>query len=231
MTKSLPPLPPDATAEEIIAVGLAAAEGPVMLACSFSAEDVAVLHLARRLSPEVGVFALDTGRLPEETFRVAASVVGRLDVRIRWFFPDTAAMEELTRTGGVYSFYESVEERKLCCRVRKVEPLGRALAGLGGWVTGLRREQSVTREGLSPLEIDHAHGGIVKINPLASWNQEEVFDYLKTHNLPVHPLHGKGYPSIGCAPCTRAVRSGEHPRAGRWWWEDPEKKECGLHNA
>lgn len=229
MAENFPSLHAEATAEQIVQAGLSAANGPVALACSFSAEDVAALHLALQVSPEIGVFALDTGRLPEETFRVADAVARRLEVRIRWLFPLAEKLETLTGQQGVYSFYESVGARRECCRVRKVEPLKRALSGLGGWITGLRREQSVTREALAPLERDEAHGGIVKINPLAEWSWEAVLEYLEAHNLPLHSLHGKGYPSIGCAPCTRAVRPGEHPRAGRWWWEDPDKKECGLH--
>lgn len=220
---------PEADALAAIETGLLKAGGPVALASSFSAEDVAALHLALRVDSTIGVFALDTGRLPEETLRTAENLALRLGVRVRWFAPGTASLEALTLENGVYSFYESPEARKECCRVRKVEPLTRALAGLKGWITGLRREQAVTREELDTVELDHPHGGIVKINPLARWCWEDVLEYVKLNDLPLNPLYAKGFSSIGCEPCTRAVRPGEHPRAGRWWWEDPEKKECGLH--
>ena len=130
---------------------------------------------------------------------------------------------------GLYSFRESLENRHECCHIRKVEPLGRALKGLGGWITGQRRDQSVTRTALAPLEIDAINGGILKINPLLEWNESQVWEYANSRNLPTNRLHKQGYPSIGCAPCTRPVAPGEHPRAGRWWWENPEHKECGLH--
>jgi phosphoadenosine phosphosulfate reductase len=214
---------------EALRDGLRAAAGPVALACSFSLEDVVALDLLLRVEPNAGVFALDTGRLPEATYEVAEAVSRRYGVAIRWFFPDTCAVETLEREHGLFSFRQSVEARRTCCHVRKVEPLGRALAGLAGWVTGLRREQSPTRSALAALETDAAHGGIVKINPLAQWSWDDVRAYARDHRLPAHPLHGEGYPSIGCAPCTRAVAPGESLRAGRWWWEDPEHKECGLH--
>ncbi|GAB6063210.1 phosphoadenylyl-sulfate reductase [Deferrisoma palaeochoriense] len=227
--RQLPALPAGAAPEEILRVGLEAAGGPVALACSFSLEDLVVLDLLTRLTPDPLVFALDTGRLPEETYEAAEAARLRYGVTIRWYFPDRAAVERLETERGLFSFRDSVEARKECCRIRKVEPLGRALWGLAGWITGLRREQSVTRSALAPLEIDQAHGGILKINPLADWTWTQVEAYATAHAVPVHKLHRAGYPSIGCAPCTRPVRPGEPPRAGRWWWEDPEHKECGLH--
>ncbi len=229
--KPLPEIPRGAPPEEVLRIGLEYAGGPVALACSFSLEDVVVLHMLKGLVPEPRVFALDTGRLPEETYEMAETVRIRYGVRIDWFFPDRNAVERLEREKGLFSFRDSLENRHECCRIRKVEPLARALRGLAGWVTGLRREQSVTRSGVRPLEIDRTHGGIVKINPLAEWTWEQVWAYADRHGVPVHKLHRQGYPSIGCAPCTRAVRPGEHPRAGRWWWERPEYKECGLHTG
>lgn len=226
---SVPLLAADAGAEQIIAAGLAAADGPVTLACSFSVEDVVLIDILHKVAPQVTVFALDTGRLNEETYEVAEAVSLRYRLAIDWYFPERQAVEDLEREKGLFSFRESLENRHECCGIRKVEPLGRALAGKAGWITGLRRAQSVTRDGLAAIEIDERNGGLLKINPLLDWNDEQVWAYAEEHRLPVNRLHRQGYPSIGCAPCTRAVKEGEHPRAGRWWWENPEHKECGLH--
>lgn len=226
---NLPELPAGASPEEIIRAGIEVAQGPVALASSFSVEDVVIIDLLREAAPEVTIFALDTGRLNEETYEVAESVSERYGVPIDWHFPERGAVERLEREKGLFSFRESLENRHECCRIRKVEPLGRALDGLSGWITGLRREQSVTRSDLAPIEIDAAHGGILKLNPLLEWTEEKVWAYADRKRLPVNRLHRLGYPSIGCAPCTRAIKTGEHPRAGRWWWENPEHKECGLH--
>lgn len=224
-------LPRVATADaaSILRAGLQTAAGPVALACSFSVEDLVIIDLLRQIAPETRIFALDTGRLNEETYEVAEAVRERYGVSIDWYFPERAAVEQLEREKGLFSFRESLENRHECCRIRKVEPLGRALAGLSGWITGLRSEQSVTRAALAPLEIDEAHGGIIKINPLAAWSEAQVWEYAKQQRIPVNRLHSQGYPSIGCAPCTRAIQPGEQARAGRWWWENPEHKECGLH--
>jgi phosphoadenosine phosphosulfate reductase len=226
---TLPQLSEDAPAEEVLEKGLAAAAGPVQLACSFSVEDLVIVDLIHELRLPIGIFALDTGRLNEETYQVAEGITARYGVNINWYFPKHEETEKLLRAKGPYSFMESLENRHECCRIRKVEPLGRALEGLKGWVTGMRREQSTTRTALDSVEVDVLHGGIVKINPLANWLESEVWEYAKKKRLPVNKLHAKGYPSIGCAPCTRAISEGEHPRAGRWWWENPEHKECGLH--
>lgn len=229
MRKDIPNLPDNATAEAILRAGVTAAGGPVQLACSFSVEDVAVIDLAHAAGVEIGIFALDTGRLNEETYQTAEAVRERYGVAIDWYFPQRETVECLERGKGLFSFFESLENRHECCRIRKVEPLGRALAGLSGWITGLRREQSVTRADIPAIEVDAAHGGILKINPLVAWTDAQVWDYAERQRLPINRLHRQGYPSIGCAPCTRAIQAGEHPRAGRWWWEDPENKECGLH--
>ncbi len=225
----IPALPAGVHPREILAAGIAAAAGPVSLACSFSVEDVVIIDLLREAAPDVRIFALDTGRLNEETYEVAEAVTQRYAISIDWYFPERQAVEQLERDKGLFSFRESLENRHECCRIRKVEPLGRALDGLAGWITGLRRQQSVTRSDLSPIEIDEAHGGILKINPLLDWSEQQVWEYVEKKRLPVNRLHRQGYPSIGCAPCTRAIKPGEHSRAGRWWWEDPEHKECGLH--
>jgi phosphoadenosine phosphosulfate reductase len=200
------------------------------IASSFSIEDCVVIDLAMKTTPrDVRIFALDTGRLPDETYLTAERVRMKYGVEIAWTFPQRQAVENLLRTKGLYSFRDSLDERHECCGIRKVEPLGRALGDLDAWMTGLRNEQSVTRTDTPEVEIDRAHGNIAKINPLVRWSMDEVRAYAKEHRVPIHPLHDKGYPSIGCAPCTRAVQPGEHPRAGRWWWENPENKECGLH--
>jgi phosphoadenosine phosphosulfate reductase len=153
----------------------------------------------------------------------------RYGISVEVYFPDATKVQEMVRTHGLNLFYRSIEERKLCCAVRKVEPLNRALKELNAWMTGLRREQAVTRAGVSKVELDKDHGNILKINPLVDWSYDEVWNYIRENNLPVNRLHKQGYPSIGCAPCTRAVKPGEDLRAGRWWWENPETKECGLH--
>jgi phosphoadenosine phosphosulfate reductase len=202
----------------------------IALASSFSKEDIVLIAMMAKIRPDAQVFALDTGRLHEETYTAAEAVRRKLGVRIEWYFPDRSAVEDLERTKGLYSFRESLENRHECCRIRKVEPLGRALSGLRVWVTGQRREQGLTRTDLQVFEIDEAHGGILKLNPLAGWTGEQVEAFIRERGLPYNRLHDEGYPSIGCAPCTCAVAPGEDPRAGRWWWERPEHKECGLHS-
>jgi len=229
VNQNIPIVPDNAPPQEILRTAIEAAHGAVSLACSFSVEDIVIIDMAVKLGLPMGIFALDTGRLNEETYEVAKAVAEYYHVRIDWYFPKREAVERLEREKGVFSFRESLDNRHECCRIRKVEPLGRALGGLTGWVTGLRREQSITRNGFSPIELDDANGGILKINPLIDWSEEQVWEYARLHNVPVSRLHDQGYRSIGCAPCTRPVASGEHARAGRWWWEDPEHKECGLH--
>jgi phosphoadenosine phosphosulfate reductase len=199
------------------------------IASSFSIEDCVAIDIAHKIDRAVRVFALDTGRLPEETYMTAERVRAKYGTEIEWQFPDREAVERLERTKGLYSFRDSLDERHECCGIRKVVPLGRALAGLDAWVTGLRREQSVTRTDTPEVELDAEHGGLAKLNPIIAWTTEQVRAYANEHRVPIHPLHDRGYPSIGCAPCTRAVAIGVHPRSGRWWWENPENKECGLH--
>lgn len=226
---NIPEIPANATPQDILKAGVEAAGGPVKLACSFSVEDVVIIDMAQSLGLPIGIFALDTGRLNEETYEVADAIVERYRLKIDWYFPKHDAVEKLEREKGLFSFRESLENRHECCHIRKVEPLGRALKGLAGWITGLRREQSITRTGFVPIELDEANGGILKINPLLEWTEAQVWEYAEARRLPTNRLHKHGYPSIGCAPCTRPVAPGEHPRAGRWWWENPEQKECGLH--
>lgn len=199
------------------------------LAVATSLQDAVLVHLAVSIRPDVRVFSIDTGRLPEQAYACAAEIRDRLGVRIEWFFPRHDEVQKLLTEHGPYSFKESLDARRACCFVRKVEPLNRALRDLDAWVTGQRRDESVTRGGLAKVERDEAHGGIWKINPLADWSTEDVRRYIRDHRLPYNRLLEEGYPSIGCACCTRAVQPGDDPRSGRWWWEHPEHKECGLH--
>jgi len=229
MMQNLPVPPDNATPQEILRTGIEAAGGPVALACSFSLEDVAVIDIAHKAGLPLGVFAIDTGRLHEETYEVADALVERYRIEIDWYFPRHEEVERLERAEGLFSFRESLEKRHACCAIRKVEPLGRALQGLAGWVTGMRREQGITRGDLAAIERDELNGGIIKINPLLDWSEEQLVHYTETERLPKNRLYSQGYRSIGCAPCTRAVREGEDARAGRWWWENAENKECGLH--
>lgn len=225
----LPPIAPETPPDEIFHLGRQIVSGPITLACSFSVDDVVLIDLLRNALDNLRVFAIDTGRLSEETYEAAESVTERYGLRIDWYVPKGETVEQLERAKGLFSFRENLENRKECCFIRKVEPLQRALQGASGWITGMRREQSDTREGLEPLEIDSVNGSILKINPLTFWTARQVMDHATRHRLPVNRLHQQGYLSIGCAPCTRAVSPGEHPRAGRWWWEDPKHRECGLH--
>ncbi|MDR3692781.1 MAG: phosphoadenylyl-sulfate reductase [Fimbriimonas sp.] len=218
-----------ASAEEILRWGDREFGGDLTLACSFGAEDVVLLDIRSKLGLATPVFVLDTGRLHEETYDTMRRCQERYVIEFQVYAPDTARLQSLIRSKGPFSFYESFDNRKECCGIRKVEPLRRALDGRRAWVTGLRREQSVTREGLPKVELDEAHNGIFKMNPLADWAEDQVWNYIRANDVPYNALHDRGYPSIGCAPCTRAIQPGEHPRAGRWWWEQPEHKECGLH--
>ena len=203
--------------------------GTVALAWS-GAEDVAVLDMMWRIDPKrTRVFTLDTGRLNPETYELIDAVRAKYGVTVDVMFPNTADVEAMVREKGLNLFYQSIENRKACCQVRKVEPLNRALRGLDGWITGLRKSQAVTRGRLSKVEIDPVHDKIAKVNPLCEWSTSQVFEYMAANQVPKNRLHDQGYPSIGCAPCTRAVKPGEDERAGRWWWEDPTLKECGLH--
>ena len=201
----------------------------IKLASSFGLEDVVLIDMLVKLEPKIKVFTLDTGRLNEETYEVMERVRSKYKISIESYFPDFKKVEALERKKGFYSFRESVENRKECCGIRKVEPLKRALEGTDAWITGLRREQSGARTQVQKIETDKAHGKIFKINPLADWSTESLWNYLKKNQVPYNRLHDSGYPSIGCAPCTRAVKPGEDLRAGRWWWENADNKECGIH--
>lgn len=200
----------------------------IALATSFGAEDQVLIDMLLKVNKNAQVFTLDTGRLPQETYDILDETRKWGGINIDVIFPDTNAVEKLVREHGANSFYESVENRKACCKVRKVEPLTRRLKPLLAWICGLRKEQSVTRSSVNTVQWDEAFS-LVKINPLANWTEQQVWDYIKENNIPFNKLHEKGYPSIGCAPCTRAIEPGQDIRSGRWWWESPEHKECGLH--
>jgi len=190
-----------------------------------------LLDMMHAIEPGSRVFVLDTGRLPQATYDLMDRVRDRYDKTVEVVFPRAESVEEMVRAHGLNLFYESVERRQLCCRVRKVEPLRRYLSGVEAWVSGLRRDQNVTRSETRKVEIDLAHGGIVKINPIAGWSVDDVWHYVRQHDVPSNRLHQEGYPSVGCDPCSRAVEVGEDPRAGRWWWENAETKECGIHTG
>jgi phosphoadenosine phosphosulfate reductase len=200
------------------------------LACSFQAEESVLIDLMHRIrGADFRLFTLDTGRLNQETYDCMDAIRERYGIQIEVFFPEAMGVEKMVRENGLNLFYNSVQLRKLCCGVRKVEPLSRALKDLDAWMTGLRREQAVTRADVHKIEVDRDHGNIIKINPLVDWSYDDVWDYIRKNNVPYNRLHKQGYPSIGCAPCTRSVEPAEDLRAGRWWWENPDTKECGLH--
>jgi len=217
-------------AEGLIRWALERFQGRIALASSFQAEGSVLIDMMHRIrGSDFRIFTLDTGRLNQETYDCMDAIRQRYGVAVEVYFPDALKVQEMVRTHGLNLFYSSVELRKLCCGIRKVEPLNRALKNLDAWMTGLRREQAVTRVEMRKVELDRDHGGILKINPLIDWSCDEVWSYIRKNNLPYNRLHNQSYPSIGCAPCTRPVKPGEKLRAGRWWWENPETKECGLH--
>ena len=214
---------------EILTFFLKEYKDRIAFASSLGAEDQVLTHMITAIDPEVKIFTLDTGRLFPETYELIERTNNRYKIKMQVYFPDAGKVEEMVNEKGVNLFYESVENRKLCCHIRKIEPLHRALEGMEVWITGLRREQSVTRNNFTLIEIDENNHGRVKINPLIDWSENDVWDYITKHNIPYNKLHDKGFPSIGCQPCTSAIEPGEDLRAGRWWWEMPEHKECGLH--
>ena len=207
---------------------IAADYSPAVLATSYGAEDMVLTDLICKHAPQIDIFTLDTGRLPKETYELMQTVKNHYQREVQVYYPDTATIETFVTHNGPNAFYDSVDMRKTCCGIRKVEPLGRALAGKKAWLTGMRRSQSVTRKELPVSEWDADHG-LQKFSPLTDWSNGEVWKYIRAFEVPYNKLHDEGYASIGCAPCTRAITPGEDIRAGRWWWENPESKECGLH--
>lgn len=216
--------------QEILTWSIKNFQPRIALSCSFGApEGLAILDMMHRIDPRSRVFVLDTGRLPQATHDLIDRVRERYDKQIEVLLPRAEDVQEMVRSRGMNLFYESIENRQQCCRVRKVEPLKRHLVGLDAWVSGLRRDQNITRANTPKVEVDYIHGGMVKINPIADWTHEDVLAYTDAQNVPVNRLHDEGYPSVGCAPCSRAVPEGDDPRSGRWWWEQPETRECGIH--
>ncbi len=202
---------------------------PATFANSFGAEDMVLTDLIAKHAPAIEIFSLDTGRLHGETYKLMGQAREKYDgVTFKVYYPNAAAIEEFVNKNGINAFYNSVDMRKGCCGIRKVEPLKRALAGKKAWITGLRREQAVSRTALAISEFDQGNG-LQKFSPLADWSVKDVWDYIKENKVPYNELHDRNFPSIGCEPCTRAIAVGEDIRAGRWWWENPETKECGLH--
>ena len=200
----------------------------ITFATSLGAEDQVITFMLSQTDKSANIITLDTGRVFPETYDLLHRTVNRYGIAIKSYYPDTTQVEEMVNTKGINLFYESIENRKLCCHIRKIAPLRRALQGKDAWITGLRREQSVTRTDLKIVEWDAANG-LIKINPLLEWSEEQVWDFIKLKDIPYNKLHDQGFPSIGCQPCTRAIAEGEDLRAGRWWWEMPDSKECGLH--
>ena len=218
----------DAKAEEVLEYFLDKYRGRIALASSLSIEDQVLTDMILTIDKNATIFTIDTGRLPYETYKLIESTNSFYDYKLEIYFPQHSTVQEMVKNKGINLFYESVENRKLCCYNRKVEPLKRALSGLDAWICGLRREQSITRQDLDLVETDEANN-LLKINPLINWSEEDVWNYIKENNVPYNKLYNQGYTSIGCAPCSRAVKNGEDIRSGRWWWENPETKECGLH--
>lgn len=216
------------TATEQTLTRIAADFSPAVFASSLAAEDMVLTDLILKAKLPIGIFSLETGRLHQETLAVLDKVKAHYNHDITLYHPQPEAVAQYVEQNGLNAFYDSVEMRRECCRIRKVEPLGRALASNKAWVTGQRRAQSTTRAELHVQEEDAAHA-MTKFNPLADWSEEDVWNYIRANDVPYNALHDQGYPSIGCEPCTRAVQPGEDVRAGRWWWENPDSKECGLH--
>jgi phosphoadenosine phosphosulfate reductase len=218
----------DASPEEILSWFATNYVGKIAFSTSLGVEDQVITDMLARISIPVKIFTLDTGRMFQETYDLLDITQKKYGTGIEVYFPDTARVEEMVRTKGINLFYENIENRQLCCHIRKIEPLKRALAGMEVWITGMRKEQSVTRARAALIAWDPVYE-IIKINPLVEWTGEMVWQYVHAWKIPVNDLHAKGYPSIGCLPCTRAIQPGEDVRSGRWWWEFPELKECGLH--
>jgi len=217
-----------ASAEEVLTFFNKEFGSSVCLSSSLGAEDQVLTHMAASINPKFRIFTLDTGRLFPETLNLIQKTRDQYNNNIEVYFPDYKLVQQMVREKGINLFYENVENRKLCCQIRKMEPLKRALEGMQAWITGIRKDQTINRFNTNVVEWDEGNE-IVKINPLYRWSEKMVWEYIHKHQIPYNELHDKGFPSIGCQPCTRAVAAGEDTRAGRWWWEDQGHKECGLH--
>ncbi len=217
------------TPQEVLKWSLDNLHPKIAMASSFGAEDVVVIDMMMKINPKARIFTLDTGRLNQETYDVMDEIRKKYNVNVEVMFPDQNEVEQMVRVNGLNLFYHSIGNRKLCCGIRKVHPLNRMLSTLDGWITGLRADQTEVRSNANKIELDEQHNGILKINPIMEWTWDQTWDYIRKNNIPYNKLHDKGFPSIGCEPCTRAIKSGEPLRAGRWWWESDSQKECGLH--
>ncbi|MDT8394477.1 MAG: phosphoadenylyl-sulfate reductase [Bacteroidales bacterium] len=218
----------EAAPEEVLSYLLKEYGSELAFSSSLGAEDQVITHMLAGMDKQARIFTLDTGRLFPETLDLLDNTNKRYDISIKVYFPDAARVEDMVNRKGINLFYESIKNRKECCHIRKILPMKRALKGAKVWVSGLRSEQSVTRKDLALAEWDN-NFSLIKISPLRSWNEKQVWDFIESNNIPYNKLHDRGFPSIGCQPCTRAIEPGEDIRAGRWWWELPEMKECGLH--
>jgi phosphoadenosine phosphosulfate reductase len=214
--------------EEILKYFLLEYKGKIAFSSSLGAEDQVLTDMIVRINTNIKIFTLDTGRLFQETYDLIETTNKKYNINIELYFPDKDAVEKMVNEKGINLFYNSVENRKLCCNIRKKQPLKRALMGMDEWICGLRREQSISRYATPLVEWDEENE-MLKINPLVEWSEQDVWKYIKKNNVPYNVLHDKGFTSIGCQPCTRAIKPGEDIRAGRWWWEEQENKECGLH--
>jgi len=218
----------DASPIELITFFLDKYEDKIALSSSLGAEDQVLTQMVTSIKSDANIFTLDTGRLFPETYDLIDRTSKKYKTNIQVYFPQPTTVEAMVKEKGINLFFDSIENRKQCCNTRKIEPLKRAFKGLDAWICGLRADQSVTRSEIQLIEWDE-NNNIVKINPLAFWSEQDVWDYIDEKGIPVNPLHKKGFPSIGCQPCTRAIMEGEDVRAGRWYWENPDTKECGLH--
>ncbi len=218
----------DSAPEDVLSYFFQQYRGRIAFSSSMGAEDQVITDMIVKSGLPIIIFTLDTGRLFPETYNLIEKTCRHYDIKIKILFPDYQHVENMVREKGINLFYESVENRKLCCHIRKVEPLKRALAGLDAWITGIRKDQTIDRFYSSMIEWDENYQ-LVKISPLHKWTDKMVWDYIRKNNVPCNELHDKGFPSIGCQPCTRSIEPGGDPRSGRWWWENDEKKECGLH--
>jgi phosphoadenosine phosphosulfate reductase len=221
---------PDASPEQVLAYFLENYPGKVLQASSMGPEDQVITHMISAIDKHARIVTLDTGRLFPETYDLIEKTNEQYGIAIEILFPDHKRVEEMTGKHGINLFYRSLENRKLCCSIRKDEPVTRALKGQEAWICGLRKDQTITRFSNKMVEWDARHE-LIRVNPLINWTEKQVWKYIRDNDIPYNTLHDKGFTSIGCQPCTRAIQPGEDSRAGRWWWEQPEQKECGLHNV
>ena len=214
--------------EAVIQYFLSEYSGKIALSSSLGIEDQVLTDMIVKADKSTRIFTLDTGRLFPETYSLIDKTNIKYDIHLEVLFPDYMEVEKMVKEEGINLFYKGIDQRKACCRVRKLDPLKRAFQGLEVWICGLRKEQSITRQAVQLIEWDE-NNGLIKLNPLIHFTEDQVWDYIKKNHVPYNKLHDQGFPSIGCQPCTRAVQPGEDIRAGRWWWENPDQKECGLH--